>query len=410
MPKAKQTQPPQTLQVTLTGLAPTGEAVGRADGLVIFVPYGMPGETVEVELIFRRRSFARARLLRVLEPSPERVGPVCPHFGVCGGCDLQHMPYASQLAFKTGAVREQLQRIGGIAMPDVRACLPSPRELRYRNHIQLVLAPDGRFGYHAEGSHRVIGIADCPIAASEVLDLARVVRADGAREGAGLDARAGLTGFGTSLVMRDPAGQRVGAEPVPEPLMETVGGIEYRFDAEGFFQVNPFAAEALVSETVAASEAQIGDRVLDVYCGVGLFTVPLARITGMATGIELDAGAVRFAQENAARAGVLGQTKFVRASAVAGLTASQARGDMWEIIVADPPRAGIEGPALDAIVGLAPRRFVYVSCDPATLARDARALVTGGYTLRFAQPIDLFPQTRHVETVACFERVSASER
>lgn len=160
---------PTTLRLTLDRIAPTGEAVGRSeDGLVIFVPFALPGEEVEVEVVHRRRHFARARLTRVLRPSPDRVAPPCPHFTDCGGCDWQHAAYEAQLRLKTEIVREQLARIGSIPDAPVQPCLPSPAPYGYRNRIQLVPDPAGRLGYRARGSHQVVPIEACPIAAPAI--------------------------------------------------------------------------------------------------------------------------------------------------------------------------------------------------------------------------------------------------
>jgi len=195
-----------------------------------------------------------------------------------------------------------------------------------------------------------------------------------------------------------------------EPLSETIGDFEYRFAADSFFQVNPFAAGALVAEAMAAADPQPGQRALDLFCGVGLFTLPLARRAGQALGVEVNSDAVDFARYNAMRGGLTEHAAFVRASALAGLKLEAVRAQRWDLMLVDPPRAGLDRPVLDAMLALEPQRLVYVSCDPATLARDAALLEAGGYSLAYAQPVDVFPQTRHVEVVARFDRTSVSER
>lgn len=395
------------LRLSLTALAPTGEAIGRADGLVVFVPGGLPGETVEVDVVFRRRSFARGRLRRVITPAAGRIAPVCPHFGRCGGCDLQHMDGDAQLRFKTDAVREQLSRLGGIANADVRACLPSPRPWRYRNHTQFAALAGGRLGYHAEGSADIVPIDDCPITAEEVLAVARHAAAPPLPES--IDARAGLTGAGRARAFRAADGAP-GAPEGDATLHERIAGFDFAFSPRNFFQVNPFAAETLVAEVLAAAAPRAGQRALDVYCGVGLFTLPLAAATGFAAGIEADGTAVQFARRNAAAAGLSEVTRFHAGPADALMGGPATTGANWDLVVVDPPRAGLDRGALQALLGLATGRIIYVSCDPATLARDAKAMVAEGYALRYAQPVDLFPQTRHVETVACFDLINASAR
>lgn len=387
---------PHPLTLDLTALAPTGEAIGRAEGLVVFVPYALPGERVEVEIVFRRKGFARARLLRVVQAAAERVSPACPHFTRCGGCDLQHLPYPAQLAFKTGAVREQLRRIGGFAEPPVQPCAPSPRPLRYRNHVQFAVTEDRTLGFFAAGGRRAVSIDDCPITAPEVMALARGTRA---RAGETLDARAGLTGHGVACHTRDARGAVI-ASSGDGAVHERLAGIDFAFHPEGFFQVNPFAAATLIDEALRAAQPQPGQRALDVYCGVGTFTLPLARVTGHATGLELEGRALPFARRNAEEAGLSAATHFISGPATVSLRRPEIRDGHWDVILVDPPRAGLEPEALDALLALEAPRLVYVSCDPATLARDLARFVANRYALEHVQPVDLFPQTRHVEAVA----------
>lgn len=372
-----------TLRLTLDRIAPTGEAVGRSeDGLVVFVPFALPGEEVEVEVVHRRRHFARARPTRVLRPSPDRVAPVCPHFADCGGCDWQHAAYEAQLRFKTEIVREQLARIGGIPDAPVQPCVPSPAPYGYRNRIQLVPDAAGRLGYRARGSHQVVPVEACPIAAPAI--------------NAWLRAQ-------PEVRFKQPVDVRVFDEGVQlaQAGVEgrcSVGGWTYVVLGEAFFQVNTPVAALLIGEVLRALALGGEEHVLDLYCGVGLFTRPIAERARLAWGVESNPAAASAARQNLSGL----PAKVLTADVGEALRRPALRAVRWDAVVLDPPRAGVEQSALKALIQLASPRVVYVSCDPATLARDARALLQAGYRLERVQPLDMFPQTRHVESVAVF--------
>lgn len=374
-------------------MAPTGEALGRAEGLVIFVPYGLPGEKVEIEIVHQRRNFARAHLLRVIEPVAARVTPPCPHVGRCGGCQWQHIDYAAQVQFKTEIVREQLTRMGKFSQPPVQPCLPCPKPFGYRNNIQLVMSPRGRLGYRAAQSHYVVEIDRCPIAdesMNEWLAKARPANPQRLHPNAAaheVDLRIGVQTGERSFDTR-------------QTIHERVGEWTFQVSPEAFFQVNTAMAEVLVQQVLAYAKLKPSDRVLDLYSGVGLFTAPLAAQAQQVVGIEASPIAVRDAQHNLAS---LANVRIIEADVALALGRSSVKQQAWDVVVLDPPRAGVERPALELMAALQAPRIVYVSCDPATLARDARYLCDHGYVLRAAQPLDMFPQTYHVETIAYFE-------
>lgn len=379
--------------IELEQMTPSGECIGRLDGLVVFVAHALPGERAEIELVHRRRNFARARITRLLRPSPDRVAAPCPHFGVCGGCDWQHIRYEAQVRFKTEVVREQLMRIGGVANAAVRECIPAPLPYAYRNRIQLVTSANGRLGYRARNSHDVIEIEACPIADAR---LNHLIAADGESHADQLGAMVDLRTDGVG------ACARLHSAAAPHKLNVTLNGEHYSVSGDSFFQVNTRVAEALVAEVMKALAISADMRVLDLYCGVGLFTVPIARQAQHVVGVEVSASAVADARTNTA---VFGQrVQIVQADVTAALNQRAIREQGWNAIVLDPPRAGVDKQALVALIALGAPRIVYVSCDPATLARDARLLCDRGYALAYAQPLDMFPQTRHVETVAVFTR------
>lgn len=369
----------EVVTVELTDIAQTGEAIGRVDGVVLFVPFGYPGDRAEVVVTERKRTFARGRLVRLLEASPNRVTPACPYFTRCGGCEWQHIPYPEQVRLKEQAVRTQLTRIGKLADPTVLACLPSPIAYGYRNHARLLQTAAGKVGYRAARSHEVVAIEACPILEPGLNEELRHLP---------------LAGF---PVAPDEVELRV-AMPIQ------IGSYHYVVAANTFFQVNTAVAAGLVREVLHGLALQGGEQVLELYCGMGLFTVPIAAQAGYVLGVEANAAATADAKENVQHAGLHARVEFLTAPVELAVCEPAVTQRTWDAIVLDPPRAGITQPALTALLSLAAPKIVYISCDPATLARDAQILCTHGYVLRYAQPLDMFPQTHHVETVALFAR------
>jgi 23S rRNA (uracil1939-C5)-methyltransferase len=402
------------------------DALGRHEGLVVFVPLAAPGDTVVARVTERRRDYLRAALVDVVESGPARVAAPCPAFGRCGGCQWQHVALDAQRAAKTAVVAEQLARLAGLREPPVAPILAPTGGLGYRDRITLVA--EGRaLGYRRARSHALEAVDACPIAAPAVSAAIPVARAWAARLRAALDrvtiaaapggvalvaathGRPGpadaaateallaaepgvrgavLHGDGARLVVGDPR-LRVELEP----------GLELEVPADAFTQVNAAANRLLVAAAVEAGAFADGARVVDLYCGAGNLTLPLARRGVRVVGVERAAVAVAAARENASRLGLTHAT-FVCGDA-ARATETLPDGPL-DGVVLDPPRRGAR-PALAGIVARRPPRIVYVSCDPATLARDVRALAVHGYALRRAQPIDFFPHTFHVETVALLE-------
>lgn len=402
----------------LTDMAHGGDALGRYEGKVIFVPYAIPGEEALVEIVEDKGSYARAQLIEILSPSPHRVAPPCPHFGPgkCGGCQWQHIAYQAQLEFKAAVVRDQLARIGHLPDVSVKWTIPSASPWHYRNHVQFAVSDDGQLGFVATNGRRVETIEVCyllhpfleELFAALDLELPGLVR---------LSLRAGVNTGDQIMIFETHDDEPPVLEsdlPVSCVLLlsdgtpvnlignnyitEVVAGRRFRISATSFFQVNTAAAEELV-RVVSEYLAPTGDEtLLDAYCGVGTFALSLADKVGYVIGIEEDAGAVAHARLNAAE---LADAEFIEGSVEAFLPQLDRRIDL---AVLDPPRQGCKPEALTALIELAPRRIVYVSCDPATLARDARRLADGGYQLVEVQPVDMFPQTYHIESVALFGR------
>jgi 23S rRNA (uracil1939-C5)-methyltransferase len=398
------------------------DALAHHDGQVVFVPYAAPGDRVAARVVERHAGYLRARVETVATAGPDRVLPGCAYFPACGGCQWQHVAPPAQRAAKAAIVAEQLVRIGGIRDADVRPTLPSPADWQYRARITLVVE-GRRAGYRRARSHALLEMHDCPIADATLsahLEAARAlvasvraplerVTVSVAPGGVALVARAAarpgpadiaaserllarvaavrgivLSGGGVRLVAGDPT--------ICVPLEP---GLDLEVPADVFTQVNPAANRLLIETVLARGRFAPGERVLDLYCGAGNFAFPVARRGASVEGVERNATAVAAARANAARLG-FGHSTFRCAPVAHALR--DIRGDVHAAIL-DPPRAGAAD-VLPALAALRPQRVVYVSCDPATLARDARTLVRLGYRLARVQPIDLFPQTFHVESVA----------
>jgi 23S rRNA (uracil1939-C5)-methyltransferase len=409
---------PGIVELELTAMAHGGSALGRHQGQVIFVPYAIPGETVRVEIVESRTRWARARLLEVLVPSPHRVDPPCPYFGQdkCGGCQFQHIAYEAQAEFKGEVVVDQLARIGGLHDVDVAEIIAAAEPWSYRNHVGFSVTPDGRLGFLTADTHHVIAVEECLIL-DPLLDdlwaaldmkwpqLRRLTLRCGSATG---DLMAVFeldhyedfdieVDFPVSCVILLADGEAVVLMGDPQ-LVEHVAGRDYYISAGSFFQVNTAGAEVLVA-LVRDYLAPTGDEtLLDLYCGVGLFGLSLADQVGRVVGVEADASAAADFWRNAQGLDYVTLLEEKAQGALAHLE------EAVDLVVLDPPRSGLGERVAAQIARLGPRHIVYVSCDPATLARDARRLVESGYQLEQVQPVDLFPQTYHVESVALFAR------
>jgi len=413
------------VEVIIDGFAHGGEGVGRIDGKVVLVAGALPGERVRVTIVEDHPRWSRAHLDDVLLPSSDRVTPPCPIAEECGGCDLQHVAPEAARALKTRVVREQLARLGGLgdlAHRVVEECRAVGPDLGYRNHVQLHAAPDGRLGFHRAGSHEVVPVAHCPVATDDVNAMLAAFGPDAGAVGLALraigDLRTAIVTPGDgpvslpesvpTLALRQADGAPVVVRGESRADV-SVAGLELELPVDAFFQVNLGGAAALVA-LVRESAGEVAHRdVWDLYAGVGLLSLPLAAAGAHVLAVESFASAAAALGRTAEAQGL---DITVLTERVERVTQRAAEGDRSletpEIVVADPPRAGLGRRVIADLGRLAPARIVLVACDVASFSRDARDLTAAGFRLTRAVPLDLFPMTHHVEVVATFERGGAA--
>ena len=404
----------ELVEVELTALVYGGEAMGRLpDGRAVFVPYALPGELVRLRVVEEKRGFCRGELLEVIKPSPQRILPRCIHFAICGGCHYQNLSYSDQLAAKERILREQFTRIAGLPDPSIKPIHPSPQIWNYRNSLQFHLTPQGEIGYQRTGSHSVIPITECHLPVEPLDSLWRQLDFEAGSDLERLELRLGnnaealieLHGkepnppefsvdFPISAVYHGPTGQMVLSGV--DYLLIDVLGFPFQVSAGSFFQVNTPQAEAMVKHVLELLPVDRQATILDLYCGVGLFSAFLAPIAGRVVGVESASSAC---EDFAANLDSFENVELYEGLAEEILPYLVIKPDS---IVVDPPRAGIAPAAMDAIISMQSPRLIYVSCDPSTLARDTKRLIKAGYTLAQVTPFDLVPQTYHIESIALF--------
>jgi len=397
------------VDVEIDALDDLGRGVGRAqalDGFTVRVPFTLPGERVQAR-IWRRDDAgheAHGDLLAVLAPSPARVAPGCPLFGTCGGCQFQHAGYPAQLDWKTALVRRHLHAAG--LDLDVAACAPSPRTYGYRSkitphHDRVHSTRPLTIGFLKVGRrHDVVDVERCPLATDGINAALPALRAEIAAAAVGRRR-------GASFLIRE-AASGVTTDPDAR-VTEQVGAVSLEFFAREFFQNNPFLLPRMVDFVVESAAATGATRLVDTYSGSGLFALAAAARFQDVVGVEVSAGAVMAARENAARNG-LAHVRFVQANAAgifAALAPEATAAAAETAVIVDPPRKGCDEAFVAQLLAFGPHAIVYVSCSPESLARDLARLLPAGYAATAVQPFDMFPQTRHVECVAVLRRTNS---
>jgi 23S rRNA (uracil1939-C5)-methyltransferase len=403
--------------VTLSDLVYGGDAFGRlSDGRAVFVPFALPGEIVRIKILEEKPRHVLAGLEEVLVPSELRIAPRCRHFGICGGCHYQHMPYESQLVVKTKILVDQLLRIGKLENVPILPANPSTKAWMYRNYIQFHISPEGKLGYSKARSNEIVPIVECFLPQPPLDGLWPLLEFE---PGTGVE-RVGLrlgeeddfqiTLESKSRTMPDFMVEDLGASVIH--LLDTshivLAGSEYtwiqvkgrmfKVSAGTFFQVNSSVAEKMVDTVLEELPPGKELTILEVYCGAGLFSAFLAEKAEKLVAIESSSSACDDFSFNLDE---FDNVELYEAPAEVVIPLLDFKPD---IILADPPRSGLQRPVLQGILKMRPQCIYYISCDPATLARDARYLIEGGYELRAVRHFDMFPQTYHIESLSVWMR------
>ncbi len=423
----------RSLNVAIEKAVYGGRGMGRAGGKVVFVPFTLPGERAEAEVIREKRDYIEAGLKRVEQWSPLRIAPFCPLFQECGGCQYQHLPYPDQLQLKEAVLKDALGPLVRKAPLELHPILPSPQDRGYRIRAQLKAGWGGRkpvLGFYAWRTHRVVDVEECPLLhplANRILaglrswmgqeSLCTIRGADiqvSPEEGKGVAHLRGDGPWNSRAVQeireRIPELKGMVVKEKPETLWGELtlsygwpqflekDGLRVRTSGASFFQVNPYQNWNLMRKVVEWAGLTGEEKVLDLFCGSGNLTLPLAQRARQVWGIDQDREAIDHAAANARR-NHLTNCRFLAASADEGmrLAFEEARG--VKVVVMDPPRSGARV-LLDRLAAFRPPKILYISCEPPTLVRDLMRLAEKGYRVERIQPLDMFPQTYHVEVIA----------
>ncbi|MBR4017732.1 MAG: 23S rRNA (uracil(1939)-C(5))-methyltransferase RlmD [Oscillospiraceae bacterium] len=442
---------------TVTDYTADGHGVARVEGCAVFIPNAIAGETYTIRIEKAAKTWAAGKIVEILEKSPHRVQRECPISSGCGGCDFWHMDYTEETRLKAQRVLDTLNRIGGADLKEM-PILPAPTCKEYRNKAQYPVASQkGRVyaGFFRAGTHQVVENEACLILPPECDQVKKIaidyvnhnkisaydentkkglLRHIYVRQGAVsgqvlvclvvngrklphpddlIQRLQAVPGF-TSLVLSvntKPGNTILGDEFItlygPGYIEDTLYGLQFRLSARSFYQVNHHQAQKLYESAISQAEITKNDLVLDLYCGVGTITLAMAKAAGKVIGVEVVEQAIADAKDNAARNGIENAEFFCGDAGKAALELER-QGVRPDVVVVDPPRKGLNGDAIEAICRMSPRRIVYVSCDPATLARDVAILKDRGYHLKNAQAVDLFPRCSHIESIACLTRESST--
>lgn len=408
------------------------QGVGRlADGRAVFVRGALPGETVSINITKDSGRFCEATVQQVIDKSPHRIEPDCPYYGVCGGCQLRHADAELSAEMKRMRISDALQRIGGIENAVVNETLTSQASARYRNKAEYSIS-NGIVGLRSEIDKRIIPVTDCLLQSKLSIDILNSLRAQinrshisgwlvtrtntageamvilstvSGRAPTWLKSALNISGvksvYHCALKNRpthalDGKCELIAGETC---ITEWLCGLDFSISPQTFFQVNTPQAERLYELALSASGAEEASRVLDAYCGCGTISLAAARMASKVLGVEIVAPAITDAIANARRNGLEHKAEFQCGDAAKVIPARISKGERFDCVIVDPPRKGCDEALLNSLIGAKIPRIAYVSCDPGTLARDMHILTAGGYEIQMTQPVDMFPETAHVETV-----------
>jgi len=382
----------ETYELRIERIVPKGLGIGFAEKMTFFVPLTAAGDVVKVKVNQKKGKIAFAEVVEVLQPSPDRIEPPCQYFGRCGGCDFQQMNYQAQLSAKSAIIKDCLSRLGKIKYEKEIEMIGSPRDFGYRARAAWHLdTRNKRIGYFKRLSHEIIDVEKCPILTADLQKTLTELRENVEWES-----------FWSNKVEIEAANSdgkvSIYSDELVEPTEEIIFsafGEQYLYSASCFFQGNSFLINTLIEKAVGDIT---GKNALDLYCGVGLFTLPLARKFEKVVGVEGNMKAIEYAQKNIDNARIENAEVFAE-SVGDWLNENPERLENVDFVLLDPPRTGAEKETIEHILQMKPQRISYVSCEPSVLARDLRLLIDGGYEIENITGIDLFPQTHHVETV-----------
>ncbi|MGA2781933.1 MAG: class I SAM-dependent RNA methyltransferase [Smithella sp.] len=381
--------------IKIESIAFGGEGVGRIDNFVVFVPFAAPGDELEIEITQLKKKFVRGKILKIIKPSPTRVNPLCRYYENCGGCCYQHLKYEHQLEIKKKQVEEAFWKIGKMASPPVLETIAAPKVYHYRGKAQ----------YHAESKSRGWKIGFLDISGGELVDIEHCEIMEET-----INEKIRLLRGNKQLRRNTDAQLTIWSDCLPgeacekESIIRIVKDKKFIVPRDGFFQANLYLTDKLVDEVCRLAASDEISTLVDAYCGNGLFSIFLSSCAENVIGIEINEKSVKYARINAENAGVK-NAKFIHGDIKKVL---QERflppENKIDLIVLDPPRIGCEKTMLKAMVALQPQKIIYISCNPATQARDVKYLNDCGYDLQSLLPLDMFPQTEHIEVIGFIEK------
>lgn len=383
-------------EVKIETVAFGGDGVGRIQNMVVFIPFTVDGDVVEAEIKAVKKRYAKAIVRRIIKASPHRIEPECRYFFRCGGCQYQHVSYDHQLRMKTRQVAESFQRIGNITSPPLKEIIPSPKAFLYRGNAEYHLndekAEDLKIGFTDPVGREVIDIERCEIVDESINRSYKKFRKEAMIGGADI------------LASRHVFWSEVGY-PVPSQITRVVNGKELQVPMGGFFQANTVLTGDLVDRIIAMSSLDTSKVVLDCYCGSGLFSIFVSPRAAKVFGIEHDRSSVGCARFNLRNNGC--SNGVIYHGKVEQILNKKFIGKDFpiDVVLLDPPRMGCTNKVLSQILLLEPKKIIYISCNPAAQARDVRYLSDRGWHLKELQPLDMFPQTKHIETIALIEKM-----
>jgi 23S rRNA (uracil1939-C5)-methyltransferase len=420
-----------TLEIAALSYGPHG--IGRLGGKAVMVPHTAPGDTVEARIVESKERYAVGEMLRLIAPSPVRQTPSCPYVGACGGCSWQHLRYEAQLKAKHQSVEDALRRIGKLDRFELRPIIPASNEYHYRRRIRLQVDPSRKLGFYGTSSHHLVEIDSCAIAEDHLNSALESLRRWARTLRTGIEHLEIITGDEPNQIVaaaqavdefaaqdkfvceRLVAGDQSGIHGLifrgrnwrkvwgrPAISVKLLPDCTLAVDADVFTQVNPDGNRRILDELLAAAEFQVGDRVLELYSGAGNFTLPIAKRVDKVIAVEGHKPSVSAGKLNSQRNGI-DNIRWVCSPVPRAAAQLKKRKETFTKIILNPPRAGAKGIDND-LAALGANRIFYISCNPTTLARDLAALARQGYKLQIVQPIDLFPQTFHVEVLAVVDR------